>query len=315
MNEEEKNNLISMQHAHNDDDNDNAIRSGTGSGVIIGKDLDLTRRTLPLVHFPDDYAIDNEDDVDVISTESDYDEVEEDAKQFTGQKDNLRASKYTTRLSVAHPHDRNDFDSSLSFKEFRRSLSILKRSMGGNEVDVDAISEEDDDYGSVDSEGTPALGDNSDEKGGGERPTSVPSYLQIVNHQAEEDDDDDDDHPSSYALQTSVRARKSITWKSMISVTGGCDRRSKLNWLKSFYHLDPRWQICNFFGDLAYEGVGGIDETGRIQRSGLNLPSIMRAFTRVGVFSVWRPTSNESIRRMMTGLIQAKELKIELSKD
>ncbi len=100
MNEEENNLILMqpMQHTYND--NDNAIRSGTCSGVGVGKDLDLTRRTSPLVHFPDDYAIDididNEDDVDVISTESDYDEDEEDAKQFTGQKDNLRASKHTS---------------------------------------------------------------------------------------------------------------------------------------------------------------------------------------------------------------------------
>ena len=41
----------------------------------------------------------------------------------------LEHSKSAIRLSVAHPNDKNDSDSSLSFKEFRRSLSILKQSL------------------------------------------------------------------------------------------------------------------------------------------------------------------------------------------
>ena len=108
---------------------------------------------------------------------------------------------------------------------------------------------------------------------------------------------DESDRPSPYALGTSQRSMMSLGRKSKMHLD--CNNRARLNWLKSFYRLDPRWQICNFFDDLAHEGVERIDESGRIQLS--SLPFIMRAFSRVGGFSVWRPTSNEAIRRMITG--------------
>ncbi|KAL7490825.1 hypothetical protein ACHAWT_001185, partial [Skeletonema menzelii] len=260
-----------------------ALRSiGIGAGV----GTDLTHRFVSFVH---DHAI---DDQDVFSN------GDADAQPFMVQN-GYHDNKYATRLSVAHPNDENDSDSNLTFKEFRRSLSILKRSIKEHEKkfsEEDLMDEEEDDeYGSVYSD--EASGEDNEEKGGGEFQTS---HLYIVQHQSKEDDND---HPSIYALETPMRARKCVTRMTKMPVTGGCNKRrkKKVNWLKSFYRLDPRWQICNFFEDLAYEGVGGIDETGRIQRKGLNLPSIMRAFTRVGVFSVWRPTSNEAIRRMITG--------------
>eukprot|EP00984_Skeletonema_dohrnii_P012567 scaffold5119_cov153-Skeletonema_dohrnii-CCMP3373.AAC.3 len=206
-------------------------------------------------------------------------------------------SKSAIRLSVAHPNDKNDTDASLSFKEFRRSLSILKQSLHMHGVDEDY--DFDSDYGSISSsdETLDEDGNNEDDQEGEVCPITS---LQIVQHQS--DAEDDNDRPSLYALGTSIRSMRSITRKSMMPVDVDCNkRRQKLKWLKSFYRLDPRWQICNFFDDLAYEGVGGIDETGRIQNSGTHLPSIMRAFTRVGVFSVWRPTSNDAIRRMITG--------------
>eukprot|EP00986_Skeletonema_menzelii_P006219 scaffold2344_cov149-Skeletonema_menzelii.AAC.4 len=257
-----------------------------GAGADVG--TNLTSRPF----FSSDYAI-GDDDEDVFSTGD-----AADAKSFTEQNGNHDNEYASRRLSVEHRNDKNNSDSNLSFKEFRRSLSILKKTIDR----MDFLDEEesllDDDYGSVYSDGSSTS--DEDERGGEGCPQSFPSYLQIVQHQSEEDDMD---QPSSYALQTSMRARKSITRKTKMPVTEDCSKRrkKKVNWLKSFYRLDPRWQICNFFEDLAYEGVGGIDETGRIRHSGLNLPSIIKAFSRVGVFSVWRPTSNEAIRRMITG--------------
>ncbi len=114
-----------------------------------------------------------------------------------------------------------------------------------------------------------------------------------------ENDDDEDggggeelpiegenERPSSYALGTSMRSMKSLSRKKRMPMIGDNKRRKRklLNWLKSFHRLDPRWQICNFFDDLAYDGVGGIDETGRIQSSSFHLSFIIRAFSRVGVF-------------------------------
>jgi len=99
---------------------------------------------------------------------------------------------------------------------------------------------------------------------------------------------------------------KSMGYKSRMPLDQCTNRMS---WLKSFYRLDPRWQINNFFDDLAHEGVEGIDESGRIQLS--ELPFIMRAFSRVGVFSIWRPTSNDAIRRMITGEGTGKGLDIK----
>lgn len=72
---------------------------------------------------------------------------------------------------------------------------------------------------------------------------------------------------------------------------------------RSFYHLDPRWQILTFFNDLALEGTDNLESTGGIINADkkLQIPLMLRVFARAGVFSVWRPTSNEAIRYMMTG--------------
>ena len=71
---------------------------------------------------------------------------------------------------------------------------------------------------------------------------------------------------------------------------------------RSFYHLDPRWQILTFFNDVALEGTENLESTGGIinEDKKLQTPFLLRVFARAGVFSVWRPTSNEAIRYMMT---------------
>ncbi len=201
-----------------------------------------------------------------------------------------RSEKNTNKqISVAHRNDKNDSESNLSFREFRRSLSVLRRSLYEIEIDdnVDFELDSDSDHVSIySSDETPESYDDEDE-GKGEQ-VELPA-------------EGDDELPSSYALGTLMRSKNSLSRKTRMPMDVDNNCRRKLNWLKSFYRHDPRWQICNFFDDLAYEGVGGIDEEGRIQNSVFNMPFMMRAFSRVGVFSVWRPTSNEAIRRMITG--------------
>lgn len=184
----------------------------------------------------------------------------------------------SSRLSVVHRNDKNDSESNVSFKVFRRSLSILKRSL--NEADL-----VDFDFGM----------DQMDLSNGDEVEESnhdfQSSEFSVLTNQS--------DHPSAYATGTSQRSLMALGRISNLPQVQGDSNKRKLMWLKSFYRLDPRWQICSFFDDLAHEGVERIDESGHIELSGM--PFIMRAFSRVGVFSVWRPTSNEAIRRMITG--------------
>ena len=73
------------------------------------------------------------------------------------------------------------------------------------------------------------------------------------------------------------------------------------DWLSSFRRLDPRYQILKFFNDLALEGVEDFENQGCSTRGSMSVPKILQGFIKCGVFSVWRPTSNEAIRKMITG--------------
>jgi len=76
--------------------------------------------------------------------------------------------------------------------------------------------------------------------------------------------------------------------------------------------LDPRRQILRFFNDVAREGVNGLEKVGKIDSERLlQLPIVARNLRKVGVFSVWRPTSNDAIRKMMTGEGTGKGLDIK----
>ena len=204
-----------------------------------------------------------------------------------------RASTSSHGSVLVHHNDKNDSDSNFSFKEFRRSLSILKRSLTVADADFDPDDLENASF----SEGEGSLFDDDE--------TDDCDNTQLSGS-LHSDGLDESYRPSLYVMETSMRSMKSMGYKSHMPLDQCTNRMS---WLKSFYRLDPRWQINNFFDDLAHEGVEGIDESGRIQLSGL--PFIMRAFSRVGVFSIWRPTSNDAIRRMITGEGTGKGLDIK----
>jgi hypothetical protein len=83
------------------------------------------------------------------------------------------------------------------------------------------------------------------------------------------------------------------------------NRTPEMDWLSSFYHCDPRWQILKFFNDVAREGGNApMDE---------NLASSPLAdlFSKATVFTVWRPTSLEAIKNMMLGIATGKGLDIK----
>ena len=204
-----------------------------------------------------------------------------------------RPRRATTVL--VHHNDKNDSDSNFSFKEFRRSLSILKRSLTVADADFDPDDLENASFS--EEEGSLFDNDETDDCVNTQVSSSSVGSLHDL---------DDSYRPSLYVMGTSMRSMKSLGYKSRMPLDQCTNRMS---WLKSFYRLDPRWQINNFFDDLAHEGVEGIDESGRIQLS--ELPFIMRAFSRVGVFSIWRPTSNDAIRRMITGEGTGKGLDIK----
>ncbi len=80
------------------------------------------------------------------------------------------------------------------------------------------------------------------------------------------------------------------------------------DWLSSLCRLDPRWQIKTFFEECAQAGVADIEVKGI---DIMALSPILLAFARAQVFTVWRPTSIESIRKMMTGEAVGKGLGIK----
>uniref|UniRef100_A0A7S1FVH3 Uncharacterized protein n=1 Tax=Corethron hystrix TaxID=216773 RepID=A0A7S1FVH3_9STRA len=82
-------------------------------------------------------------------------------------------------------------------------------------------------------------------------------------------------------------------------------------WISSFVRTDPRHQIFRFFNDVAREGAEKIEDIGMEIREETATPYILRAFCKASAFSVWRPTSNEAIRKMMTGEGTGKGLDVK----
>jgi len=80
------------------------------------------------------------------------------------------------------------------------------------------------------------------------------------------------------------------------------------NWLSSFRRCGPRYQILRFFNDVANDG--GNDESIRsFDRS--HISKELRMFDQASVFTVWRPTSTDAIRRMILGEGVGKGLDIK----
>eukprot|EP00567_Pseudictyota_dubia_P012368 CAMPEP_0197444196 /NCGR_PEP_ID=MMETSP1175-20131217/9732_1 /TAXON_ID=1003142 /ORGANISM="Triceratium dubium, Strain CCMP147" /LENGTH=622 /DNA_ID=CAMNT_0042974939 /DNA_START=63 /DNA_END=1931 /DNA_ORIENTATION=- len=81
-----------------------------------------------------------------------------------------------------------------------------------------------------------------------------------------------------------------------------------VEWASSFRRSDPRYQILRFFNDVAQEGADNIETDGINPE--LRSP-LLKAFSRASVFTVWRPTSDDAIRKMMTGEGTGKGLDVK----
>lgn len=80
-------------------------------------------------------------------------------------------------------------------------------------------------------------------------------------------------------------------------------------WLKSLSRCDPRYNIKAFFDDLAKDGADNIEKENGFQPELLS--PLLSMFQRSSIFSVWRPTSVDSIRKMMVGQGTGKGLDIK----
>ena len=81
-------------------------------------------------------------------------------------------------------------------------------------------------------------------------------------------------------------------------------------WAASFRRTDPRYMIMKFFNDIAISGASDIEDGNGVTRSELLSP-LIGMFKRSGIFSVWRPTSIDAIRKMMLRRGTGKGLNIK----
>mmetsp|Transcript_4728 Transcript_4728/g.10519 ORF Transcript_4728/g.10519 Transcript_4728/m.10519 type:complete len:824 (-) Transcript_4728:6-2477(-) len=88
-----------------------------------------------------------------------------------------------------------------------------------------------------------------------------------------------------------------------------CNASRSMKWMSSFRRLDPRYQILSFFEDVAQEGVDNIVKAASQPR--FEQPALLKLLQRASAFSVWRPTSKDAIRKMMSGEATGKGLEIK----
>eukprot|EP00588_Corethron_pennatum_P031612 CAMPEP_0194345548 /NCGR_PEP_ID=MMETSP0171-20130528/104914_1 /TAXON_ID=218684 /ORGANISM="Corethron pennatum, Strain L29A3" /LENGTH=802 /DNA_ID=CAMNT_0039112547 /DNA_START=71 /DNA_END=2476 /DNA_ORIENTATION=+ len=85
----------------------------------------------------------------------------------------------------------------------------------------------------------------------------------------------------------------------------------RLEWLCSFRRLDPRYMILRFFNDVTREGAGRIEEADQSICNSYECSPLLQYFSKASAFSVWRPTSNDSIRKMIIGEGTGKGLDVK----
>ena len=90
-------------------------------------------------------------------------------------------------------------------------------------------------------------------------------------------------------------------------------------WLVSFHRLDPRFKILTFFNQVASEGADNlVDDTDETddpfaeRRKLSQIKSLLKdAFNTTSILTVWRPCSNDAMRKMMEGTGVGKGLDIK----
>mmetsp|Transcript_15220 Transcript_15220/g.22426 ORF Transcript_15220/g.22426 Transcript_15220/m.22426 type:complete len:607 (+) Transcript_15220:125-1945(+) len=78
--------------------------------------------------------------------------------------------------------------------------------------------------------------------------------------------------------------------------SNGSEYSKFAQWSQSFRRTDPRFEILKFFHDVEQRGVKNIEEVGFDAEP---THKTLRFFDKVSVFTVWRPTSADAIRKMM----------------
>lgn len=121
------------------------------------------------------------------------------------------------------------------------------------------------------------------------------------------------------------------------NVMAGLERRAKAdrlrpelrekitNWLISFHRLDPRYKILTFFNLVASDGADNfvndedeniltddVMEYGQDRKSFTKAEQLLKdAFNTTSILTVWRPCSNDAMRKMMEGTGVGKGLDIK----
>ena len=121
----------------------------------------------------------------------------------------------------------------------------------------------------------------------------------------------------SFLSQTSKRA--SIRLSALVHAplrhtttsihTTAFDMERARSWASHFRRSDPRFRIMEYFNDVAKNGITQVGLQKGFSNAGVN--PIVQMFNKAGVFTVWRPTSLDAIRHMMTGEGVGKGLNIK----
>jgi len=218
-----------------------------------------------------------------------------------------------TAIEEGYSSDLSDTkDGSFGFRDFRHNLSVFRMTQmigGGNSIRNTNSDGEEEEVG---------IAKKDDNIGLQKDDYSISDCV---------DSDEEDDTVGFLALDDTIfqmrhnnsQRRRGIMRFTRLGLTDQgvlmrlAGAEAAKTWARSFYHLDPRWLILTFFNDLALEGVDNLKNTGGIVSCAnkFQVPHILRSFARAGVFSVWRPTSNDAIRKMITGEGVGKGLDIK----
>jgi hypothetical protein len=113
------------------------------------------------------------------------------------------------------------------------------------------------------------------------------------------------------AFETRVSSSRDSLQSNVQPIAESLDTPTRLKiWASQFRRLDPRYRILTFFTEVAQLGVDDLDDGKGIDLSKVR-PILWFLFCRVSVFTVWRPTSFEAIKKMMLGQAVGKGLDIK----
>jgi hypothetical protein len=139
----------------------------------------------------------------------------------------------------------------------------------------------------------------------------------VKNFKIESDDYEWTNRVRSFEVRASARRDSRMSVK-IFPPRGDVYCRAK-SWSKTFIRLDPRQQIHRFYNEVAQTGLTLVEESGGDSAKTVRAVTLedLRPLFRflpinlASVFSVWRPTSHDAIRKMMTGDAVGKGLDIK----